>query len=77
MNTGIRRVGLAILVLFIGLAAQLTYLQVIERSLRVMDSTAITLCMENKLPIVVFNLRQPGNLKRVVMGEPVGTTVSA
>jgi uridylate kinase len=55
----------------------ITYLQVIERSLRVMDSTAITLCMENKLPIVVFNLRKPGNLKRVIMGEVVGTTVSA
>jgi len=55
----------------------ITYLQVIERSLRVMDSTAITLCMENKLPIVVFNLRKPGNLRRVIMGETVGTTVSA
>ena len=55
----------------------ISYLQVIERSLRVMDSTTITLCMENKLPIVVFNLRRPGNLKRVIMGEPVGTRVSA
>ena len=55
----------------------ITYLQVIERSLRVMDSTAITLCMENKLPIVVFNLRTPGNVRRVIMGEPVGTTVRA
>jgi len=53
----------------------ISYLEVIDRHLRVMDSTAITLCMENKLPIVVFNLRQPGNLKRVIMGEPVGTTV--
>jgi uridylate kinase len=56
---------------------RISYLQVIGQSLRVMDSTAITLCMENKLPIVVFNLRQPGNLRRVIMGEPVGTTVSA
>jgi len=55
----------------------ITYLKVIERSLRVMDSTAITLCMENKLPIVVFNLRKPGNLRRVIMGATVGTTVSA
>ena len=55
----------------------ISYLQVIERNLRVMDSTAITLCMENKLPIVVFNLRQAGNLKRVVMGDPVGTRVTA
>jgi uridylate kinase len=55
----------------------ISYLQVIERSLKVMDATAVTLCMDNKLPIVVFNLRQAGNLRRVIMGEPVGTTVSA
>jgi uridylate kinase len=53
------------------------YLEVIDRRLKVMDSTAITLCMDNKLPIIVFNLRQPGNLRRVIMGEPVGTTVTA
>ena len=56
---------------------RISYLQVIGQSLRVMDSTAITLCMENKLPIVVFNLRKPGNLRRVIMGESVGTTVSS
>jgi uridylate kinase len=55
----------------------ISYLQVIERSLKVMDSTAVTLCMDNKLPIVVFNLRQQGNLRRVIMGERVGTTVTA
>jgi uridylate kinase len=55
----------------------ISYLQVIKQGLTVMDSTAITLCMDNKLPIVVFNLRQPGNLRRVVMGEPIGTTVMA
>ena len=38
-----------------------------------MDATAISLCMDNKLPIVVFNLRTPGNMRRVVLGEPVGT----
>ena len=54
----------------------ISYHKVIERNLRVMDSTAVTLCRDNKLPIVVFNLRQPGNLRRVVMGEPIGTTVS-
>jgi uridylate kinase len=54
----------------------ITYLKVIERSLGVMDATAITLCMDNKLPIVVFNLRTPGNLRRVIMGEAVGTTVT-
>jgi uridylate kinase len=41
-----------------------------------MDSTAITLCMDNKLPIIVFNLRAPGNLRRTVMGEPIGSIVS-
>jgi uridylate kinase len=55
----------------------ISYLQVLERGLKVMDATAISLCMDNKLPIVVYNLRQPGNLRRVVCGEPVGTTVTA
>jgi uridylate kinase len=41
-----------------------------------MDATAISLCMDNELPIVVFDLREPGNIRRVVMGEPIGTTVS-
>jgi uridylate kinase len=54
----------------------ISYLQVLERQLRVMDATAISLCMDNKLPIVVFNLRQPGSIRQVVMGEPVGTTVT-
>ena len=53
----------------------ISYLQVLERGLKVMDATAISLCMDNKLPIVVFNLRTPGNLRRVIMGEAVGTTV--
>jgi len=55
---------------------RISYLQVLERQLKVMDTTAISLCMDNKLPIVVFNLRQPGTIRRVVMGEPIGTTVS-
>jgi len=54
----------------------ISYLQVLERQLKVMDTTAISLCMDNKLPIVVFNLRQAGNIRRVLMGEPIGTTVS-
>jgi uridylate kinase len=54
----------------------ISYLQVLERQLRVMDSTAISLCMDNRLPIVVFNLRQAGNIRRAVLGEPIGTTVS-
>ena len=55
----------------------ISYLQVLERQLKVMDATAISLCMDNKLPIVVFNLRKPGNIRRVVLGDPIGTTVSA
>jgi uridylate kinase len=56
---------------------EISYLKVLERGLTVMDATAISLCMDNKLPIIVFNLRTPGNLRRVIMGEPVGTTVRA
>src|SRR6187431_2253485 len=54
----------------------ISYLQVLERQLKVMDATAISLCMDNKLPIVVFNLREAGSIRRVVLGEPIGTTVS-
>ena len=54
----------------------ITYLQVLEKRLKVMDTAAISLCMDNKMPIVVFNLRQPGNVRRVVVGEAIGTTVS-
>jgi uridylate kinase len=53
----------------------ISYLKVLEQGLKVMDATAISLCMDNRLPIVVFNLRTPGNLRRVIMGERVGTTV--
>jgi uridylate kinase len=55
----------------------ISYLEFLERGLKVMDATAVTLCMDNKLPIVVFSLRQAGNLRRVIAGEPVGTVVSA
>ena len=55
----------------------ISYLEFLERGLKVMDATAVTLCMDNKLPIVVFNLRQAGNLQRVITGELVGTVVSA
>ena len=53
----------------------LTYMEVLEKGLRVMDSTAITMCMENDLPIRVFNISVPGNIARAVRGEPVGTLV--
>lgn len=54
----------------------LSYKQVLEQSLGVMDLTAITLCQENKLPILVFDMNTPGNLKKLVLGEPVATVVS-
>src|SRR5712672_880564 len=55
--------------------AQITYRDVLHRDLKVMDSTAISLCMDNGMPIVVFNMNQYGNIKRVVMGERVGSLV--
>ena len=55
--------------------SEITYLKVLEQGLKVMDTTAISLCMDNKLPIVVFNLRTAGNVKRAIMGEPIGTVV--
>ncbi|OQX84699.1 UMP kinase [candidate division KSB1 bacterium 4484_87] len=54
---------------------ELTYLDVVRKRLKVMDSTAVTLCMENNLPILVFNLRKKGNLKKLILGEPIGTKV--
>ena len=54
---------------------QLDYLDVLKNNLKVMDSTAISLCMDNGLPILVFNLTKSGNLKRVMMGEDIGTFV--
>jgi uridylate kinase len=56
--------------------SEISYLQVLEQRLAVMDATAISLCMDNKLPIVVFDLREAGNIRRVVLGDPIGTTVS-
>ncbi len=55
---------------------RISYQQVLEQGLKVMDSTAISLCMDNRLPIVVFNLRTPGNIKRAVTGEPIGSLVT-
>ncbi len=55
----------------------ISYLQVLQQGLQVMDATAISLCMDNKLPILVFNLKTPGNIRRVVMGEAIGTLVTA
>jgi uridylate kinase len=57
--------------------ARMTYIDVLNRRLEVMDSTAISLCMENALPIVVFDLTRAGNIKRIVLGEPVGSIVTS
>lgn len=56
---------------------EICYNDVLTRHLKVMDATAISLCRENNLPIVVFNLQKKGNIKRVICGKPVGTTVGA
>ena len=54
---------------------KITYMDVLRLGLKVMDATAIAMCQENSLPIVIFDLNQHGNIKRVVMGEPVGSLV--
>jgi uridylate kinase len=56
---------------------RLTYREVLDRNLRVMDLTAITMCLDNNMPICVFNVLTPGNLERAVAGEQIGTTVTA
>lgn len=53
----------------------LRYIDVLKKGLKVMDATATSLCMDNGLPIIVFNLKKEGNIKRVIMGERIGTTV--
>ncbi len=55
----------------------LTYLEVLEKGLKVMDSTSVSLCMDNKLPMVVFNIREKNSIKRVLLGEKLGTVVGA
>lgn len=55
---------------------KIKYIDALRKNLKVMDATAISLCMDTKLPIVVFDLRKPGNIKRVVLGEHIGTVVS-
>ena len=55
---------------------RISYLEVLEQGLKVMDATAVSLCMDNRLPIVVFNLKTPGNLRRTIMGDPIGSLVT-
>jgi uridylate kinase len=54
----------------------LTYIEILKRGLKVMDSTAISMCMDHKLPVLVFNLQKVGNIRRAIMGERIGTLVS-
>lgn len=54
---------------------ELTYIEVLKRGLKIMDSTAISLCMDNKIPILVFGLRELGNIRRAIVGEDIGTIV--
>jgi uridylate kinase len=56
---------------------EITHFDVLNRRLEVMDSTAITFCMDNSLPIIVFDVMEPGNIRRALMGEPIGTLVSS
>jgi uridylate kinase len=56
---------------------EVTHFEVLNRRLEVMDSTAITFCMDNALPIIVFDVMEPGNIRRALMGEPIGTLVSS
>ena len=55
----------------------ITYMEILGKGLKVMDLTAVSLCKDNNLPMVIFNMNQPGNIKRVVMGEKVGSLVTA
>ena len=57
--------------------AEITYMEVLKRGLKVMDSTAISLCKDNNLPIIIFNLNQHGNIRKVLVGEKIGSRVSA
>ena len=57
------------------LLREISYLEVINKGLKVMDHTALTLCMENKLPIVVFNIKKKGNIMKILLGEPIGSKV--
>jgi uridylate kinase len=57
--------------------SEITHFDVLNRGLKVMDSTAITFCMDNELPIIVFDVTKPGNIHRALVGEPIGTLVSS
>jgi uridylate kinase len=56
---------------------EISYMEILQKGLKVMDLTAVSMCNDNKLPLIVFNMNQPGNIRRVVMGEKVGSLVTA
>jgi uridylate kinase len=56
--------------------SDIPFLAILNQNLKVMDATAISLCMDNNLPLIVFNLKVKGNFKRVALGEPIGTLVT-
>lgn len=56
---------------------EITYMEIVKQGLKVMDLTAVTLCKDNDMPMIIFNMNQPGNIRRVVMGEKVGSLVTA
>jgi uridylate kinase len=56
---------------------EITYMEILRQGLKVMDLTAVSLCKDNNLPMIIFNMNQPGNIRRVVMGEKVGSLVTA
>jgi uridylate kinase len=55
--------------------AELSYIEVLKKGLKIMDATAISLCMDNHLPVIVFNLTKKGNIRRVVLGQKIGTVI--
>ena len=56
---------------------EITYMQILQQGLKVMDLTAVSMCKDNNLPMIVFNMNRPGNIRRVVLGEKVGSLVTA
>ena len=56
---------------------EITYMDILKQGLKVMDLTAVSLCKDNNLPMIIFNMNQPGNIRRVVLGEKVGSLVTA
>ncbi len=55
--------------------SDISYLEVLNKGLKVMDATAVSLCMDNKLPMIIFDLTEPGNIRKVVLGASIGTTI--